>query len=50
MAPISKSSFKKALLDFAPVYERDINSHIEQLTKILDKNSEKTFNEQKKSA
>lgn len=50
MAPISKNSFRKALLDFSPIYERDINQHIEDLTKILDKASEKTFAEQKKIA
>ena len=47
MTPMSKASFKKALLDLAPVYERDINSTIEELTKILDTTtSEKKFTEQ----
>lgn len=51
MAPISKLSFKKAMIDLSPVYERDINAQIEELTKILDTTtSEKTFSEQKKIA
>jgi len=51
MAPISKASFKKAMIDLSPVYERDINTQIEELTKILDTNtSAKTFSEQKKVA
>ena len=46
MAPISKANFKKAMIDFSPVYERDINNHIEELTKIIDPDtSEKTFPE-----
>ena len=51
MAPISRHHFKKAMIDFSPVYERDINTQIEDLTKILDTTtSEKTFSEQKKIA
>ena len=51
MAPISKESFKKAMLDLSPVYERDINTHIDDLTKILDMTtSSKTFSNQKKIA
>lgn len=51
MAPISKQSFKKALIDLSPVYERDINAQIEDRTKILDQiTSEKTFPEQKRIA
>ena len=51
MAPITKDSFKKALLDLSPVYERDINTHIEDLTKIFDMTtSSKTFSDQKKIA
>ena len=26
MAPISKASFKRAMIDLSPVYERDINT------------------------
>ena len=51
MAPISKASFKRAMIDLSPVYERDINTAIEELTKILDTTtSEKTFADQKKIA
>ena len=39
------------MIDLSPVYERDINAQIEELTKILDTTtSEKTFSEQKKIA
>lgn len=51
MVPISKQAFKKAMIDLSPVYERDINTQIEERTKILDQTtSEKTFPEQKKIA
>ena len=51
MAPISRQSFKRAMIDLSPVYERDINNQIEELTKILDTStSNKTFSEQKKIA
>ena len=39
------------MIDLSPVYERDINTQIEERTKILDQTtSEKTFPEQKKIA
>lgn len=51
MTPISKQSFKKSLIDLSQVYERDINMHIEELTKIMDiTTSAKTFADQKKIA
>ena len=51
MTPLSKASFKKSLVDLSQVYERDINNHIEELTKIMDTTtSEKTFAEQKRIA
>ena len=39
------------MIDLSPVYERDINNYIQELTKILDTTtSDKTFQEQKKIA
>jgi hypothetical protein len=44
MAPLSKQFFSKALLDLAPVYEREINAEIEDMTRILDSSKSKHKN------
>lgn len=48
MVPLKEDSIRRALLDLAPVYERDMNAEIEELVKIVDTSQErKTFAGQK---
>jgi len=48
MAPLSKSTLRKALIDLSPIYESDMTKEIEEMTKVIDaSNTIKTFGGQK---
>ena len=48
MTPWSANSFRTALKELSPVYERTMSREIEDMTEIIDgKTSKKNFNEQK---